>query len=423
MKKLALLLSSVALSALSFQAQAQNGYRYMSRVFSDIDITRDITYGSAIADNQSTASDLKLDFYEPQNDTETERPLVIAIFGGSFLAGSKEAADIQAWCDSLAHTGYATAAINYRIGFDFLTTGAIVRAGYRAVQDGKAAIRFFKENAATYKIDTNQIFLVGNSAGAITALQMGLAYDNYKPSEASGIAGSSRDASDLGDLNTSGNNFVHTTNVQGIINLWGAFMDLDAIDTTKKTPLLSFHGDADATVPIDTGYAMGLPVMPMLYGSRLIHHYLLGVQGQYTDIYVQAGLGHNYYYNGASFPNSYWGEMLSISKSFLCRFNTKCEEAAVAVDRPQLTFNALNLFPNPAQEAINVRINSNFENAVGKQAQINIFNINGQLVSQVERTLEEVTTIATHDLSNGVYFMHILAADGAMTMEKFIIQK
>ena len=423
MKKLAYLFSTIGLAVLSLQAQAQT-HRYMDRVFTQTEKTTDIIYASAIPDNSTTAQDLKLDFFEPANDTETARPLVIALFGGSFIAGSKEADDIQAWCDSLAYTGYATAAINYRIGFNFMTPGAIVRAGYRAVQDGKAAIRFFKEHADTYKIDTNQIFLIGNSAGAITALQMGLAYDTYKPTEASGIPGSTRDTEDLGDLNSSGNNYVYNTNVQGVVNLWGAFMSLEAIDTTKKTPLLSFHGDADYTVPIDSGYAMGLEAMPVLYGSRLIHHYLMNVNGQYTEMYVQPGLGHNYYYNNSIFPNNaHWGEILGITKNFLCRFNTKCDEAALAVTKPQLTMNAFQVFPNPAQNEVNIRINDNFNEVIGTQAQINIFNINGQLMAQKEQTLENVFTISTADLSNGVYFVHILAQNGAMSMEKLAIQK
>jgi acetyl esterase/lipase len=46
----------------------------------------------------------------------------------------------------------------------------------RAVQDGRAAVRYFKKNVAvggnTYKIDLNNIYFAGVSAGGFVALQL-----------------------------------------------------------------------------------------------------------------------------------------------------------------------------------------------------------------------------------------------------------
>jgi carboxylesterase type B len=46
----------------------------------------------------------------------------------------------------------------------------LVRTGYMAAQDVSAAVRFFKANADKYRIDTNRIFLLGQSAGAVAIL-------------------------------------------------------------------------------------------------------------------------------------------------------------------------------------------------------------------------------------------------------------
>ena len=62
--------------------------RYSSTVFTDFTKTSDITYGSNTSWNGSNTT-LRLDFYEPDGDTETERPLLIWVHGGSFIGGQK----------------------------------------------------------------------------------------------------------------------------------------------------------------------------------------------------------------------------------------------------------------------------------------------------------------------------------------------
>src|ERR1035437_6928311 len=81
-------------------------------------------------------------------------------------------------CRDFTKMGYVTATIDYRLlmtglpfpGPDSNSAGAAVM---RAVHDARASIRFFRKNARvggnTYKIDTNNIYFGGASAGAITA--------------------------------------------------------------------------------------------------------------------------------------------------------------------------------------------------------------------------------------------------------------
>jgi len=47
----------------------------------------------------------------------------------------------------------------------------MLRASCRAIQDSRAAIRYFKHHSLTYDIDTTQMFLIGSSSGGIIALQ------------------------------------------------------------------------------------------------------------------------------------------------------------------------------------------------------------------------------------------------------------
>ena len=74
----------------------------------------------------------------------------------------------------LAQRGYVIVTINYRLeadtkGNDWVKQQMI----YDAVDDARAAIRFVRKNAEAWKIDTDRISIMGESAGAITSLFLG----------------------------------------------------------------------------------------------------------------------------------------------------------------------------------------------------------------------------------------------------------
>jgi hypothetical protein len=124
--------------------------------------------------------DLHLDIFRPQNDTLKKHPLVMLIHGGAFYFGSKDDASITRWCRHLASLGYVTASIDYRIGF-LPSMASIGRAGYRAVQDAHAAMRYLVLHQQDYCIDTSMIFVGGASAGAITAPNLAFMTNEARP--------------------------------------------------------------------------------------------------------------------------------------------------------------------------------------------------------------------------------------------------
>ncbi|MFM9005864.1 MAG: alpha/beta hydrolase, partial [Flavobacteriales bacterium] len=169
------ILSALAIG-LSFQLAAQcDGVRYLNFVFAETTPTTDILYGVNI-NNQGANESLYMDVYEPTGDAANDRPLVIMCHGGYFLSGDKAAADVIPLCTDLARMGYVVASINYSVGIPF---GAALEVPYgqavvRAVQDLRAAIRWFRKNADTegntYRINPEQIFVGGASAGGFMAL-------------------------------------------------------------------------------------------------------------------------------------------------------------------------------------------------------------------------------------------------------------
>lgn len=223
--------------------------------------------GNAIVE---TPLKLHLDVFRPKNDTLKKRPLVMLVHGGAFYFGSKDDKAIARWCRHLASKGYVTASINYRIGF-LPTMASIGRAGYRAVQDAHAAMRFLVANQEKYGIDTSMIFVGGTSAGAITALNLAFMTNESRPEYThSGFL-----KPDLGDIGNCGNNIKADFRIKGIVDMWGAMPDT-ALMRGHNIPIIAFHGDADDIVPYDYNYpfatAGGLKTLLVekMYGSSCI---------------------------------------------------------------------------------------------------------------------------------------------------------
>jgi acetyl esterase/lipase len=63
--------------------------RYVDPIFSGLKIEKDIVYRTANAYSGEEV-ELTLDLYEPLNDTEQKRPVIIFIHGGGLSTGSKD---------------------------------------------------------------------------------------------------------------------------------------------------------------------------------------------------------------------------------------------------------------------------------------------------------------------------------------------
>jgi hypothetical protein len=214
--------------------------------------------------------DLKLDVFMPQDDTLQKHPLVMLVHGGAFYFGSKDDKSITQWCRHLTSMGYVTASIDYRIGF-LPTMSSIGRAGYRAVQDAHAAMRFLVAHQEEYGIDTSMLFVGGCSAGAITVLNLAFMTNETRPEYTySGFL-----KPDLGNIDTCGNAIKANFRIKGIVDMWGAMPDTSYLHN-RNIPIIAFHGDADDIVPYDFDYPFGVAgvlksmLVEKMYGSSCI---------------------------------------------------------------------------------------------------------------------------------------------------------
>ncbi len=122
-----------------------------------VTVHRDIAYVTDGHERQ------KLDLYIP--DTGENLPLIIWVHGGAWLGGSKERYAPMEYLKS----GYAGASINYR-----LSQHAIFPA---QIEDVKAAVRWIRANAETYRLDPNRFAAWGSSAGGHLVAMLGTAGD------------------------------------------------------------------------------------------------------------------------------------------------------------------------------------------------------------------------------------------------------
>ncbi len=184
MKKTATLLS-ILFTVFAFAQDCSDG-RYKESIFSDFTKTSNLQYGSNV-DKNGSSTDLFVDIYQPDGDTLTDRALIIMAHGGSFIGGDKAGADVVPICEDLSKKGYVVASISYRLGMNNIPfpgpdSADATEAVYRAVQDGRAAVRYFRkdfsENNNSFGIDTSMIFFGGVSAGGFTALHLAYLDEN-----------------------------------------------------------------------------------------------------------------------------------------------------------------------------------------------------------------------------------------------------
>lgn len=135
-----------------------------------------IPYGSQNRQN--------LDIYVPKQATAEKLPVVIFFYGGSWDSGDKE--DYLFAAEAFASKGYLTVVPNYRVYPEVKFP--------EVMQDPALAAYWVKTNISAYGGDTNQIFMVGHSAGAhlLTMLALNKDYlqqQHLKPKDFTGYIG------------------------------------------------------------------------------------------------------------------------------------------------------------------------------------------------------------------------------------------
>ncbi len=397
------LLSALLMLSTSSWAQCPAG-RFVSDVFPNITMTT-VEY--------SPVYHQMMDIYQPTGDTMTARPLIILAHGGSFITGNGDRTNdptVDTLCTRLAKRGYVTVSIDYRTTVYSSMVGAdstpAINEVIMAISDGKAAIRYFMKDRATantYKIDTNNIFVGGNSAGAVLYMHVGY-LDSIQecPSHIQTAMAAN------GGFEGNSGNAGYTTRTKGIINLAGALNSASFIGPGNK-PSVNCQGDADPVVP----YSCGFP----LYGFCSVT--LCGL-GTLEPAYAANGI----YHMSKVFPGDThvpWSANIAKMNSVdsivtLFLYTLVCSGSSASVNEVNLN-PEVKVFPNPASGVFNI--------AAGQTvSSILMYDETGRTVLEMNGLNKNNVEISTQGVSKGIYFVRIRFSNGNNTqvMRKVVIE-
>jgi para-nitrobenzyl esterase len=436
MKKIYSLITSSALilvSAIPSMAQCGGG-RYHDFVFPTAPtVTSSVVYGSNLKANNTTQS-LLLDVYRPAGDTYNNRALIILAHGGSFVGGSKTGTDVVPLAKDLAKMGYVVASMEYRVGMtnfpfsaqhqlDSTDAGAAVM---RAVHDGRAAVRFFRKNAAvggnTYGIDPNQIYFAGVSAGGFIALHIAYMdqwseFPNYIDTTGVTVGTRTGQPGLHGGLEGASGNPGYPSNVNAIVNICGALGDTATMHA-GDIPVLSFHGTNDGTVP---------------YGSALIYlsppstFPLLEVDGS-ASVAARAnqvgivncfkpfpGADHVPEVGTTAAQLKYYDTVLVITRNYLehftcgvpldCNYSFPVTTSALGVNDMTTDPATISIYPNPANTSTTIDLSAFSGNTVS----IELYDALGRKVKNAVNIKSAQYTISRDNLPTGIYFMKVIS--------------
>lgn len=459
--------------------------RYTSNVTENVTVTDDVVYGQnvSIITGSAKAEDLKMTVYQPSGDTATNRPLVIYLHTGNFLpkgvnkatTGERQDKCVVEMCTQLARRGFVAAAISYRIGWNPLSniqdarTSTLIQAVYRAIQDAKTSVRYFKKNSMdggnNFGIDPNNIMLLGQGSGAYVALAYATLNDpaeinldkftdfNQTPTKPF------VDTTVLGNFDGYNgdpgwnieNHKGYSNDIKMIVNLGGAIGDSIWLEK-GDVPMVSFHCPSDPSAPYKYGTVVVPTIGPVVDVNGNYDVIRLANQAgnndifknaNYTDAYTVAANKINDGYEGLfpfyvakppqSAPWEWWDAkdaMHSISLGtnpdmsrekglayidtimgymiprVMTVLNLKSEPAYnTGVTEKTSVVKTISLYPNPTDDV--VTLSSTTENTLNS---VSIVDITGKTVFTTKNTGKQSISINVKSLSPGIYF--VSANDG-----------
>ena len=277
---------------------------------------------------------LRLNLFKPVGDGQTERPLIVLVHGGGFFDGHRD--DLNALCTDLAAQGWVAATVGYRL--DFYGTwllgspwaydpAEVIRAAYRAQQDVRGAVRYLKGRAAQDSSSTTNVYLLGFSAGAISALHAAFVDDPAEKPAACGAIGpvthlfTNYPRPDLGPIEGTSSLNGQTEEVRGVVSFYGGLLDTNMVGPTLDKRLYLYHQTGDPIV--GCYYQQGLHGMPLgvgdnfpyLYGSCVMNDRIQNLQPDPGTYFYHQYTGNAHEVHDM---NTVWPEAIAFMRDDFC---------------------------------------------------------------------------------------------------------
>ncbi len=397
MKSFILALATVAVGLLgSFDVQAQT--RYLEPVFGTATKSDTVFYGESVRYNGDTVQ-LYMYVYTPDGDTATNRPLVVLAHGGSFTGGDPDVADVAGLCDYLAKCGFVCASISYRLTIQsqLFVEDNVIQTVVRAVQDGKAAVRYLRANGPSYKLDTTRVYFGGSSAGAILAYQLGYMNDyNELPTQWQTLT----DA--VGGIDGTSGTPGHRSEVQAVFGYAGALGDTSWIKA-GDIPFMGMHSTGDATVPYGYGNPL-VVVTPKVYGTSTMKVRADNI-GVNADFYSYNNGAHPPYGAGGT-PGTFDSALVYTSRFLHKMIATgpvlqPLDTGGTTGISNRTLASEVKIYPNPNQGSFIV-------SAVNSKAYtVNLYDLTGRLIKQEAHVQTPTVKLNVADGIRGTYIVEV----------------
>ncbi|CAN5647239.1 hypothetical protein BH18ACI1_BH18ACI1_18420 [soil metagenome] len=238
-----------------------------------------------------------------------KRPLIIGVHGGGFVDFCPFEPCYVKYSESVltpnfVSQGFVTASIQYRLTspLDFnlpeINDEKLRETQYKATQNIREAIKYIFENAEKFGVDTENVFLIGTSAGAITVLHAAFLDNEEVPK----------------NLLKKYGTLEKREKIKGVISFSGAIYDLAYLKGGDKVPLMIVHGSEDLIVPFDKGFYLGLKHLTPVFGGKAIFD-----EATNQDIPVKG-----YFYDfGHTYPLRFQKAIFKNANDFIS-LNLKC---------------------------------------------------------------------------------------------------
>ena len=239
--------------------------------------TSAIIYGNGTVTSPATAEfDLLLDLYVPDVDLSGEKvPSMLIIHGGGFNSGSRSQPALVDYAKRFAAQGYLAISIDYRlapqvpelspqfasfydqsVSTEVATEAQQALGMFAAMEDSLKAMAWLENYAQEQGFEISALGLLGGSAGAVTALNVGYGLNDYG---------------------------FNVPEFKVVVNHWGNL----AIDqepsrpsiTADEAALISVHGTDDPTV---------------LYSGSVEIHARANAIGLTNELITSEGAGHGF---------------------------------------------------------------------------------------------------------------------------------
>lgn len=486
-----LLLAFLMASAGELRAQT----RYLDEVFTDVQVDTGVVYGQnyEYLTGFSSLKPLVMDVYRPVGDTATNRPVILLSHNGSFLPevlthaliglcfnGRKDSSMVE-MCKRFARRGYVAVSFDYRLGWNATSgvqevrTGTIIQAVYRAMQDAKTLVRYFKNdfanNSNSYGIDTARFVIGGTNSGAYVALAASSlnSLSEINSVKFTGSSGPFIKQDTLGDFDGFGGVQNHdnypgiSSRFQCVLALGGAIGDTSWIEA-GETPIIAFHGVNETGTPYNTGIVTtttGQPVievsgsgdfMPLVdaYGNNNAfkpNSFAQGPPNKNGNGQQTSSIEGLYPFYGQGFePWNWYDPNCYNSSSTMQGLNPGATptKASRYIDTimnytlprlykllidPNLTnWNGIQeaanrvkvgAFPNPANTQVTVAV----ENDKAPISMIRLYDVTGRVTKEVNNIGATTTQLQVNGLPAGIYLVSVTLINGETGTSRLAIER